>query len=89
MSTLSDLNGGEMTVTITGRTGADQSFKLVAHLCRLFVRYEAKLRALVATLQSNGTITALDATAVYNWIDATKLACAILDVIAGNSNVNA
>lgn len=77
-----------MTVERTGRTGSDALWKLAAHACRIFVPYEAKFRAFAAAQATAGHISAADLLNIYAWIDATKVACAILEVLADFSNVN-
>lgn len=74
-------------MTITGKTGADAAFKLAAAGCRLFDAYEPKLRKLVADLLAANVISSGDAVLALTWIDATKVACPIIRVLADNSNV--
>lgn len=69
----------------TGKTGADAIAQALKHICRILVKYQAKLQALIADLVTDGTLTAPQAATANDFINLATSACAVFVVIAEHS----
>jgi len=69
----------------TGKTGADAIFIAITHICRVIVKYQPKLLALINQLEAAHTLDSTQALLARNYISAASDVCAVFAIIAENS----
>lgn len=67
---------------VTGKTGADAIFVAMAHICRLIVKYGAKLDIVITGAQNAGAITAVDANNIRTFISIAVDVCSAFSKLA-------
>jgi hypothetical protein len=65
-----------------GRTGADAIYQAVYHICRLIVRFSAKIEALIAAAVVANVISPSDAVKAQALLAAATASCTVWQVLA-------
>ncbi len=66
----------------TGKTGADAILLALKKICRVLVKYQAKLVAVVNAAEIAGAITTAEAVTIGELIGAANAYCAAFDLLA-------
>lgn len=72
-------------MAVTGRTGADAIFQALAHICRVIVKYQSKLNAVVTAARVAGAITVAQETTINNFLAVASATCVAFEALAAYS----
>lgn len=72
-------------MAVTGKTGADAIFIALRQICKVIVRYRAKLDDVIDAAETAGTITSAQATQAHDFVTNASVVCVIFELIAGYS----
>jgi hypothetical protein len=73
---------------MAGKTGADAIGTALHHICRIVVKYQAKLSQVIDDAVTAGAITSSQGAAAHAFVAAANTTCLIFEAIAAFNSIS-